>query len=184
MLSSISAFGAWIDILPVSLGTNVRLYKHKCNTKPTSYSHMRRGGVIGPSRSNYGVSEITCSKTTEEFPNIYSRAPFILYCLVGTWLELERRYKTPLLIPEVSQSLLSTWRECGREDLWNVLMAQWTVCVQVFWGCSLKTQIWKSYKLTRQISKHSMYLKISYKFQLETWYTFSNNSKIITWKLY
>lgn len=99
----------------------------------------------------------------------------------------------------VSQSLLNTWSECGREDLWNVLMAQWTACVWVSWGisessailetlsswgCSLKTQIWKSFKPVRQISKHSMYLKINYKFQLEIWYTFSNNSKIIAWKLH
>lgn len=88
-----------MDILPMFLGANVRLYKHKYNTKPTSYLQMRRGDVMGPSRSNYGVSEVTCSKTREESPSIYSRAPFILYRLVGTWLELERHYKTSLLIP-------------------------------------------------------------------------------------
>lgn len=65
------------------LDADVRLYKRKYNTKPTSYLQMRRGDVMGPSRSNYGVSEVTCYKTREESPSIYSRAPFILYRPVG-----------------------------------------------------------------------------------------------------
>jgi hypothetical protein len=66
---------------------------------------MRREDIMGSSRSN---SQGFMPQTREESPNIYSRAPLILYFLVGTWLKLERQCKIPLLVPKISQFFLGT----------------------------------------------------------------------------